>query len=189
MRRRRLAPMGAVSFLVLCASVFMPGVSGVASAGSDIPAPPGLPSFYSVPQPLPSGKAGTLIKDEVVSDPNLVGATLYVVMYKSKGPRNKLVPVTGMVAVPDGTPPAGRVAGGELGSRDQRHGRHLRPEPAGNVAGPRDERARGGRLRGHGQRLPGRGDPGPDALHRRCVGGRGHGRSSCRRRIRFPGSR
>ncbi len=107
MRHRHLGPVGAVCFLVLCASVFMPGVSGVASAGTPIPAPPGLPSFYSVPQPLPPGKAGTLIKSEVVSDPNLVGATLYVVMYKSKGPRNKLVPVTGMVAVPDGTPPAG----------------------------------------------------------------------------------
>jgi len=108
MRHRHFGQVGAViSFLVLCASVFMPGVTGVASAGlPDIPAPPGLPSFYSVPQPLPAGKAGTLIKYEVVSDPNLVGATLYLVMYKSKGPKG-LVPVTGMVAVPDGTPPAG----------------------------------------------------------------------------------
>lgn len=105
MLRRHLGPVcAAASVLVLCASVLSPGV---ASAGKpDIPAPPGLPAFYSVPQPLPA-KAGTLIKSEVVSDSNLVGATLYVVMYTSKGPKNKIVPVTGMVAVPNGTPPAG----------------------------------------------------------------------------------
>jgi fermentation-respiration switch protein FrsA (DUF1100 family) len=105
MRRRRLGPFAlAVGFLVLWASV----PSGVASAGQpDIPAPAGLPAFYSVPQPLPSGGPGTLIKSEVVSDPNLVGGTLYVVMYESNGPRHSVVPVTGMVVVPDGTPPAG----------------------------------------------------------------------------------
>jgi pimeloyl-ACP methyl ester carboxylesterase len=106
MRRRHLGLVGiAVTFLMLCATVVVPGV---ASAGlPDIPAPAGLPSFYSVPQPLPAGKAGTLIKSEIVSDSNLVGATMHVVMYKSKGPRNTLVPVTGMVAVPNGKAPAG----------------------------------------------------------------------------------
>ena len=94
-----------VSLVVLSASV----LSGVASAGQpDIPAPPGLPAFYSVPQPLPSGGPGTLIKSEAVSDPNLVGATLYRVMYESKAfKKHSVVPVTGMVAVPNGTPPAG----------------------------------------------------------------------------------
>jgi fermentation-respiration switch protein FrsA (DUF1100 family) len=102
-RHRRLVGI-AVAFLVLWASV----LSGVASAGQpDIPAPPGLPAFYSVPQPLPAGGAGTLIKSEVVSDANLVGATLYRVMYESHGPKHTIVPVTGMVAVPNGTPPAG----------------------------------------------------------------------------------
>jgi len=107
MRRRLLGRMTvAVGLFVLCA---FSGVAGVAAAETpqDIPAPPGLPSFYSVPQPLPSGPAGTLIKDEVVPDANLVGATLYRVMYKSVGPRRSLVPVTGMVLVPNGTPPAG----------------------------------------------------------------------------------
>jgi pimeloyl-ACP methyl ester carboxylesterase len=96
----------ALGLVLLCASAVVPGVAASA-AQPDIPAPPGLPSFYSVPQPLPSGPAGTLIKSEVVPDPNLVGATLYRVMYKSTGPRNSLVPVTGMVAVPNGSPPAG----------------------------------------------------------------------------------
>ncbi|MGH3577715.1 MAG: hypothetical protein ACRDU0_09175, partial [Mycobacterium sp.] len=96
----------AVGLLLLVASIVVPPTAASA-AGSDIPPPAGLPAFYSVPQPLPIGGPGTLIKDEVVPDPNLVGATLYLVMYKSVGPRRSLVPVTGMVAVPDGTPPAG----------------------------------------------------------------------------------
>jgi fermentation-respiration switch protein FrsA (DUF1100 family) len=106
MRHRHRWQFGvAVGFLVLCASLVLPGV---ATAGQpDIPPPAGLPAFYSVPQPLPGGPAGTLIKSEVVPDANLVGATLYLVMYKSQGPRHHFVPVTGMVAVPNGAPPAG----------------------------------------------------------------------------------
>jgi pimeloyl-ACP methyl ester carboxylesterase len=99
------AASAAVCLVVLSTSVL---VSGAASASTkpDIPAPAGLPSFYSVPQPLPKGPVGTLIKSEVVPDANLVGATMHIVMYKSKGPK-KAVPVTGMVAIPNGTPPAG----------------------------------------------------------------------------------
>ncbi len=106
MYRRHLGPVSvAIGILVMGASIM---ATGVAAAGKpDIPPPAGLPAFYSVPQPLPPGPAGTLIKSEVVSDPNLVGATMHLVMYKSKGPKNRLVPVTGMVAVPDGTPPVG----------------------------------------------------------------------------------
>ncbi len=107
MRHRYLRQMAAaVGLVVLCTSTLVP--LGRASATQpDIPPPPGLPAFYSVPQPLPSGGPGTLIKSEVVADPNLVGATLHLVMYESSGPRRTVVPVTGMVAVPDGTPPAG----------------------------------------------------------------------------------
>ncbi|HEY7916008.1 MAG TPA: lipase family protein, partial [Acidimicrobiales bacterium] len=107
MRHRHLRQLAAaVGLLVLCTSTIVPPVAASA-AQPDIPAPPGLPAFYSVPQPLPAGGAGTLIKYEAVPDPNLVGATLYVVMYKSVGPKRSLVPVTGMVVVPDGTAPAG----------------------------------------------------------------------------------
>jgi fermentation-respiration switch protein FrsA (DUF1100 family) len=48
-----------------------------------------------------------LIKSEVMPDANLIGATLYRVMYKSHGRGRSLVPVTGTVAVPNGTPPVG----------------------------------------------------------------------------------
>ena len=96
----------ALGVVMLCATSAMPSLAAGA-AEKDLPAPPGLPAFYAVPQPLPPGGPGTLIKSEVVSDPNLVGATLHLVMYESRGPRRTTVPVTGMVVVPDGTPPAG----------------------------------------------------------------------------------
>ncbi len=96
----------ALGLLLACTSSVVPSLAAGA-AQPDIPAPTGLPSFYSVPQPLPPGGAGTLIKSEVVPDPTLVGARLYRVMYESTGPRRTTVPVTGMVVVPDGTPPAG----------------------------------------------------------------------------------
>jgi len=105
-RHLRLPAAAVVGLLVLVASTTVPPLAASA-AQPDIPAPSGLPAFYSVPQPLPAGGPGTLIKDEVVPDSNLIGATLYLVMYKSVGPKRSLVPVTGMVAVPDGTAPAG----------------------------------------------------------------------------------
>ena len=101
---RHLAVAVGLTLLVTSTAV---SVGTAAASASDIPAPPGLPAFYSVPQPLPSGPPGTLIKSEVLPDPGLVGATLYRVMYTSTGPKGSAVPVTGMVAVPDGTPPAG----------------------------------------------------------------------------------
>ncbi len=101
---RQLA--AAVGLTVLVTSMTV-SVGTAGAARPDIPAPPGLPAFYSVPQPLPSGPPGTLIKSEVLPDSGLVGATLYRVMYTSTGIRGSAVPVTGMVAIPDGAPPAG----------------------------------------------------------------------------------
>jgi len=107
MHHRLLRPLAAaVGLVVLCTFSLVPVVEASASQ-RDIPAPAGLPDFYSVPQPLPSGPPGTLIKSEVVADPNLTGATLYRVMYTSTGQRGAAVAVTGMVAVPDGTAPKG----------------------------------------------------------------------------------
>lgn len=70
-----------------------------------IAAPTGLPAFYSVPQPLPA-TIGKLMKSEKVAAPSLHG-TLYRVMYVSQSMRGKPVAVTGLIAVPKGTPPAG----------------------------------------------------------------------------------
>jgi pimeloyl-ACP methyl ester carboxylesterase len=71
-----------------------------------IPAPAGLPAFYSVPKPLPSTKAGDLLKTERVAAPGVNG-DVYRVMYVSTTVHDAPTPVTGVVVVPKGTPPAG----------------------------------------------------------------------------------
>jgi hypothetical protein len=69
-----------------------------------IPAPKGLPAFYSVPDPLPS-KTGTLIKSEKVAVAGLHG-TAYRVMYVSGSVDGKPVAVTGTIMVPSKPAPA-----------------------------------------------------------------------------------
>ena len=74
-----------------------------AAAPTSIPAPAGLPAFYSVPLPLPFF-AGKLIKSQALVVTGLHG-TMYRVMYASKSVYGKIVAVTGVIAVPNGTPP------------------------------------------------------------------------------------
>ena len=68
-----------------------------------IPAPAGLPAFYSVPKPTPI-TTGRLIKSEKVAAPGLHG-TAYRVMYVSTTVDNKPVAVTGLIVVPKAAPP------------------------------------------------------------------------------------
>jgi pimeloyl-ACP methyl ester carboxylesterase len=75
------------------------------STAPPIPAPKGLPAFYSVPQPIPTA-TGKLIKSEAVKVPGVHG-TVYRVMYVSQTVDNKPVPVTGLIAVPNTAPPTG----------------------------------------------------------------------------------
>jgi pimeloyl-ACP methyl ester carboxylesterase len=70
-----------------------------------IPAPEGLPAFYSVPQPLPD-TAGTLLKSAAVPVAGLHG-TMLRVMYVSTSLQNRPLAVTGLIAIPKGSPPAG----------------------------------------------------------------------------------
>jgi pimeloyl-ACP methyl ester carboxylesterase len=70
-----------------------------------IPAPKGLPAFYSVPQPIP-GKPGTLMKSAVVPAEGLHG-TMLRVMYVSTNVKGAPVAVSGLIAIPSGTAPAG----------------------------------------------------------------------------------
>jgi acetyl esterase/lipase len=78
---------------------------GATTTTSVVPAPSGLPEFYSVPMPLPT-KPGTVIKSEKVDAPDVHG-TVYRVMYVSQTVYDKPVAVTGLIAVPNGTPPDG----------------------------------------------------------------------------------
>jgi pimeloyl-ACP methyl ester carboxylesterase len=100
--------------VVLCAisvvSVGFGSASALAAAGrGTIRAPKGLPKFYAVPDPLPSSKAGTLIKSEKLTAADSPGTngTVYRVMYVSKNLQNKPVAVTGIVIVPNTPAPAG----------------------------------------------------------------------------------
>jgi dipeptidyl aminopeptidase/acylaminoacyl peptidase len=79
--------------------------SGVASSAAVIAPPKGLPAFYSVPQPLPK-TIGTLLKFQKVAVSGVDG-TMYRVMYVSESETGHPVPVTGVIAVPNGIPPAG----------------------------------------------------------------------------------
>ncbi|HXQ60904.1 MAG TPA: lipase family protein [Acidimicrobiales bacterium] len=96
--------------LPVAAALVMVGAVGAACgsstpASSSIPAPKGLPGWYSVPLPLPKAP-GTLLKDQVVAAGGLHG-TVYRVMYTSESVLNKIVAVTGLVIVPDTPAPAG----------------------------------------------------------------------------------
>jgi hypothetical protein len=95
-----------VGLLVLVASTLAACSSSPSPSAAPIPAPKGLPSFYSVPQPLPSGPPGTLIKPaQKIAVPGLHG-TVYRVMYTSESVTNTPVAVTGLVIVPDKPAPA-----------------------------------------------------------------------------------
>src|SRR2546430_4843432 len=81
--------------------------SGSQSASGATSGPPsGLPGFYGVPDPLPAGKPGDVIKTESVTPASLHG-TLVRVMYHSRSLQDHDIPVTGLIAIPAAPPPAG----------------------------------------------------------------------------------
>lgn len=99
-RRRRgflssAAVVGALSLLA-AGSLSWPAPSAEAAS---------LPSFYQVPSSIPT-TAGALIKSQRVAVSGIDG-TAYRVMYVSKDLQNRPVAVTGMVFVPNGSPPSG----------------------------------------------------------------------------------
>jgi len=65
-----------------------------------------LPAFYSVPQPLPSTGAGTLLKSERLTVSGLDGV-VYRIMYLSQSVTGRSVAVTGLIVVPDRVAPTG----------------------------------------------------------------------------------
>jgi alpha-beta hydrolase superfamily lysophospholipase len=62
--------------------------------------------FYAAPSPLPDGPPGTIIRSEAV-DGFSSGATAHRVLYKSTGYDGRPTAVSGLIVVPDGSPPAG----------------------------------------------------------------------------------
>jgi pimeloyl-ACP methyl ester carboxylesterase len=95
----------ALPALVILAGVgLIASACGSSSSSSDTPAPAGLPSFYSVPQPLPTTGPGTLLKFERITVSRLHG-TAYRVMYMSESVSGQPVAVTGLIVVPSQSAP------------------------------------------------------------------------------------
>ena len=100
------------------------GASGRPSSGRQLPIEFEGDDFYAVPDPLPRGRHGTLIRYQRVDDPPLAGGTRMRIMYLSESAARDPVAVTGTVVVPDGdAPPGGRdvvtVAHGTAGIADE----------------------------------------------------------------------
>ena len=106
---RSLLIVGALALLAAaCSSSAKDSASdteATTSTTSVVAAPTGLPAFYSVPLPLPA-TPGAVLKSEVVPVEGLHG-TMHRVMYVSKSVHGQPVAVTGLIAVPKSTPPAG----------------------------------------------------------------------------------
>lgn len=87
------------------AAIIGVGVAGWAIFVEDSrPDVPG--AFYAAPSPLPDGPPGTIIRSEVI-DGFYSGATAHRVLYTSTGYDGRPTAVSGLIVVPDGSPPAG----------------------------------------------------------------------------------
>jgi acetyl esterase/lipase len=73
------------------------GLAGIASAQTD---------FYKAPESLLAGAPGTLVRQEPMDGAPL-GASTYRVLYRSTGLKGRPIFVSGVVIIPQGTPPSG----------------------------------------------------------------------------------
>src|SRR5215469_585014 len=65
-----------------------------------------LTSFYDTPEPLPAGKPGQLIRAEQFDEYRLsYEVSAYRILYHSVSSQGKDVAVSGVVLLPEGTPP------------------------------------------------------------------------------------
>jgi hypothetical protein len=99
------AVLALMTALVSTATGAAPAAAPATAHAKSIPAPAGLPAFYSVPQPIPT-KIGKLIKSQQIASTGVDG-TVYRVMYVSETQLGKPVAVTGLVIVPNTPAPAG----------------------------------------------------------------------------------
>ncbi|HEX6167036.1 MAG TPA: lipase family protein [Acidimicrobiales bacterium] len=105
------------------------GAAGDEAQSGDEPARPEPEAFegdafYEVPDPLPEGTHGDLIRYEVIDEGATDGLTLYRVMYLSESLPGDPIAVTGTVSVPeDAAPEGGRdlvsIAHGTTGIADE----------------------------------------------------------------------
>jgi pimeloyl-ACP methyl ester carboxylesterase len=104
---------------VLVAAALVGACAGSGSEGSEDASPPNGAAggeeaaapdlevfegddFYAVPNPLPDGEHGDLIRYEVIDEVAVEGATRYRIMYLSESVPGDPIAVTGTAVVPDG---------------------------------------------------------------------------------------
>jgi len=100
---------------VLWAAALFAGATAFAQSQGPAPAKPSraprtlpLTKFYDTPNPLLAGKPGELIRSEPFGEYDLPYEISAVrILYHSRSPNREDVAVSGLVLVPDGTPPAG----------------------------------------------------------------------------------
>jgi len=100
---------------VLCAAALFGGATRFAYSQVPAPARPShalrtlpLTKFYDTPDPLPAGKPGELIRSEPFDEYDLpYDISAVRILYHSRSPNGEDVAASGVVLVPDGTPPTG----------------------------------------------------------------------------------
>jgi len=107
MRKQIITPL---AIIVTVLVLGLAGCSGSSDSSSkdtsaSTKSSPDLPDFYAVPNLLPIGGPGTIIKSEPVEVAGLRGS-LSRVMYVSTTVKGDKIAVTGMIAVPNGDAPA-----------------------------------------------------------------------------------
>ncbi len=102
--------------ILLCATVLFAGPVALAQNPATPPSrkfshtPPALPltDFYATPDPLPAGKPGELIRSEPFYEYRLFYDISAVrILYHSRSPSGQDVAVSGVVLLPEKTPPSG----------------------------------------------------------------------------------
>jgi pimeloyl-ACP methyl ester carboxylesterase len=100
---------------VLWAAALFAGATAFVQSQGPAPAKPSraprtfpLTKFYDTPHPLPAGKPGEQIRSEPFGEYDLPYEISAVrILYHSRSPNGEDAAVSGVVLIPDGTPPAG----------------------------------------------------------------------------------
>jgi len=108
----RISP---ASLKALCAAALFAGATAFAQSQAPASAKPShaprtlpLTKFYDTPNPLPTGKPGELIRSESFDEYDLPYEISAVrILYHSRSPSGGDVAASGVVLLPEGTPPAG----------------------------------------------------------------------------------
>ncbi len=98
----------AAAALLVGSALLTHGQTRLPSPTSYAPRALPLTNFYDTPVPLPFGQPGELIRSEPFYDYRLsYQVSAFRILYHSRSPNGEDVPASGVVLLPDGTPPSG----------------------------------------------------------------------------------